>query len=288
VLARAEAARSIYEVGRHHALVSTFSQDPGVAARCYCAWSLWNLGWPDRALARAREAVELAHQLADHPFSLAFALTFETILHSLRRDMIAQRERAAELIALTEANGFPMFLGIGRMNHAAARVAAGETGAVAEVLAGIALSAETGSQAGAPGIFAVLAEAYLAAGQLDDARGTVETGLALVEQMGQHDAHVALHNLRGDIVLKAVESQGSSGDREKTAEECFQRAIEIARAQEAKSLELRAALRLARLWRDQGKRAEACELLAPVYGWFTEGFDTQDLIDAKALLAELG
>jgi class 3 adenylate cyclase/tetratricopeptide (TPR) repeat protein len=286
VLVRAEAARSLYEAGRDHALVSTFSQDPGVAARGYSAWSLWQLGWPDRALVSAREAVELAQRLA-HPFSLAWALSFETILYSMGRDATAQRERAQEVIALCNANGFPLWLGIGRVNHAAARVGDGETEAVADLLAGMALAAETGLQAGAPGMFTQLADTYLKAGQLDEARGAVDTGLAIAEQTGQRFADSDLYRLQAEIILKTAEGQTARVESEKTAEECLRRALDIAHAQEAKSLELRAANILARLWRDQGKRAEARDLLAPVYAWFTEGFDTRDLIEAKALLDEL-
>ena len=125
------------------------------------------------------------------------------------------------------------------MYHAAARVLAGDFGALPEIMGGLTLAGETGSQLGAPALLAVLAEAQRAAGQLPDAQGTVATALA------------------------------------------------IAREQGARSLELRTATSLARLWRDQGKRVEARDLLAPIYAWFTEGFDTQDLLDAKALLDEL-
>jgi adenylate cyclase len=281
-LAHGEAGRSLYEAGRHHALVSTASFDPGVAALSFSAWSLWTLGWSDRALARAREAVVLAHQLA-HPFSIVEALFYETAVHGQRRDPGAQRERAREVIALSEANTFPEFVGVGRAFHAAARVAAGETGAVAQILAGLSLTAETGSQAGAPGMFALLGEAYMTAGQLVESRGAVETGLAVAAMTRQTFFDADLHRLQGECWL--AEEAERHNFRE--AEECFQRALDIARGQEAKSFELRAATSLARLWRDQGKRAAARELLVPLYTWFTEGFGTRDLIDAKALLDEL-
>jgi len=171
------------------------------------------------------------------------------------------------------------------MNDGQARVAAGETGAVADILAGIALSAGTGNQSGAPGVLTVLAEAYLIVGQLGEARGAVAAGLALASQTGQGLNETFLHGLQGEILRKTVE--GSAAENEKAAEESFRRAIEIARAQEAKTQELRATLGLARLWRDQGKGDAARDLLAPLYAWFTEGFDTLDLVEAKALLDEL-
>jgi class 3 adenylate cyclase len=281
-LAHGEAGRRLYEAGRHHALVSTLSFDPGVAALSFGAWSLWTLGWSDRALARAREAVALAHQLA-HPFSIVEALFYEAAMHWQRRDSAAQRQRANEVIALSEANTFPEFVGAGRAFHAAARVAAGETGAVAELLAGLSLTAETGSQAGAPGMFALLGEAYMAAAQFVESRGAVETGLAVAALTGQTFFDADLHRLQGECLL----AQEDKSQNSKEAEECFRRSLDIARAQDAKSFELRAATSLARLWRDQGKRVAARDLLAPLYAWFTQGFATRDLIEAKALLDDL-
>ena len=277
-LAHCERAITLYEV-QDHALVRVLGDDYCVSALSFTAWNLWQLGQPDAALARAREAVALARRL-DDPFSLAFALFYETAVHWLRRDVAAQRERAAEVIALSETQGFPFWLGLGRAFHAAARVVTGDVGALPEILEGLALVGETGSQAGAPSIFAVLAEAQRAAGQLAEAQGTVATALAVAAQTGQPLFDADLHRLDGDLLL----ATGGTADE---AAARYHRALAIAREQGARSFELRAATSLARLWRDQGKRAEARDLLAPVYGWFTEGFDTRDLQDAKALLEEL-
>jgi predicted ATPase len=198
----------------------------------------------------------------------------------MRRDTISQTGRAAELIALSESNGFPMFLGLGRTFHALVRVTAGEPGAVADLQGGLSLTAETGNRAGAPGIMCVVADAYMAAGRLEEARGVVQMGLAIAVETGQPYVDADLHRLDGDLLL----ATGGAADE---AAARYHRALAIAREQGARSFELRAATSLARLWRDQGKRAEARDLLAPIYGWFTEGFDTQDLIDARALLEEL-
>jgi hypothetical protein len=244
------------------------------------------LGWPDRAAARAREAIALARRIS-HPLSLVVALFYETMAHRLRRDASAQRERAAEVISLSETYGFPFWLGLGRTCHAAARVAAGEVEAAADLLPGLLQSGGTGKRGGAPGLFVVVADAYLTAGQLTEARSAVDMGLALAAQTGQPFMDAELHRLQGEIVLKSVESQESTVESQKNAEECFLRDLDTARAQGAKSLELRTATSLARLWRDQGKRAAARDLIAPIYACFTEGFDTGDLIDAKALLEEL-
>jgi predicted ATPase len=223
--------------------------------------------------------VALAHRL-NHPFSLAFALIFEAAINVFRRDIVAQQERATEAVALSKTQGFPFWLGIGRTYHAAGRVVAGDFGALPEMLDGMALAAETGSQAGAPAFFALLAEAQQAAGQPADAQGTVATGLAVAAQTGQPYVDADLHRLDGELLL----ATGGTADE---AAARYHHALAIAREQGARSFELRAATSLARLWRDQGKRAEARDLLAPVYGWFTEGFDTRDLLGAKALLEEL-
>src|SRR5262249_53154411 len=147
-LAHCERAIALYDSGQHHGLVRVLGTDQGVAALGYAASNLWYLGQPDAALARAREAVALARQL-DHLFSVALGLFGETGVHWLRRDVAAQRERATDVIALSETQGFPFWLGLGRAYHAAARVMAGNAGALPEILDGMALVGETGSQAGA-------------------------------------------------------------------------------------------------------------------------------------------
>ena len=278
-LAHCERAIALYDPVQHHGLVRVLMTDQGVNALSLSAWNLWHLGQPDAALARIREAVARARPL-NHPFSLALALFFETALHASRRDIAAQRERAAELITLSEAQGFPLWLGLGRAYDAVARVTGGEPEALSEMMDGVALAAETGNRPGAPGLFVLFAEAQQFAGQLAAAQGTVATALALAAQTGQSFWDADLHRLDGDLLL----ARGGAADE---AAARYRRALAIAREQGARSLELRAATSLARLLRDQGKRAEARDLLAPIYGWFTEGFDTRDLKEAKALLEEL-
>ncbi len=278
-LAHCERAIALYDSAQHHGLGPVLGGDQGMAALNCSAWNLWHLGQPDAALAPIREALALARGL-DDPFNLAYALFSETALHWLRRDVAAQRERATEVVALSEAQSFPFWLGLGRAYQAAARVMAGDIPALHEIMDGLALAAETGSQAGAPQLFMLLAEAQRAAGQLAEAQGTVATALTVAAQTGQFYFDADLHRLDGDLLL----ATGGPGDE---AAARYHRALSTAHEQGTRSLELRAATSLARLWRDQGKRAEARALLAPVYGWFTEGFDTRDLQDAKALLEEL-
>jgi tetratricopeptide (TPR) repeat protein len=283
-LAHLDAARVLYEPGRDDATASMFAVAAVVTIAVYEAWNLWALGTPDRALGRARDAVALARRL-DHPFSLANALLFESAVHWWRRDSPSQTAAAAEAIALCEQQGFPLWLAGARMFHAAARVADGEPGAVADLLDGLAAAGETGNQVAAPALFALLAEAQATVGRLDDVHGILETGLAVAVQTGQHFYDAELHRLKGEIVLRTAE--GSEAARERTAAECFQQAIHLARAQGARSFELRAATSLARLWHARGEGEAARDCLGPCLASFSEGFDTPDVRDARALLDDL-
>jgi hypothetical protein len=198
----------------------------------------------------------------------------------LRCDPGPQRECARELTALSEAQGFPLYVGLGRAMHAMARVTDGEPGALAEIMDGLALAAETGSQTGAPGFMLLVAGAQQAAGQLAAAQATVVTGLAVAAATGQPGWDADLHRLDGELLL----ALGGAADE---AVARYTRALDLAREYGTRSYELRAATRLARLWQQQGKRAAARDLLGPVYAWFTEGFDTRDLQEAKTVLATL-
>src|SRR5262249_39648762 len=160
------------------------------------------------------------------------------------------------------------------------RVTDGEPGALAEIMHGLALAAETGSQTGAPGFMLLLAGAQQAAGQLAAAQTTVATGLAVAAQTGQPGWDADLHRVDGELLL----ALGGAADE---AAAHYTRALDIARGYGARSYELRAATSLAHLWQQQGNRVEARDLLGPVYAGFTEGFDTRDLQEAKTLLAEL-
>jgi hypothetical protein len=250
--------------------------EQGVTTRSLAAWSLWQLGWPDRALVRAQDAVTRARAVG-HPYTVAFALFCETVIHWMRRDAVSQKKVADETIAISEMQGFPLFLGLARAFEGATRITVGTTPAAAQVMEGLALASSTGTQAGAPVLLTLLAEAQVAANHCAEALATIETGLTVAAQTRQHGWDAELHRLRGEL---------HSGDQAEV-ESCFRRALEIARRQESRSLELRAATSLARLLRVQGKHVEARAVLAPVYGWFTEGFDTKDLKDAQAVLEEL-
>ncbi len=256
--------------------------DPRVGSRAFLPTSLWVLGYPERALARCRELVEAGRE-SDHPFSLAFAVFWVGLFHLARGERKPTRAWAEEAIAISEQQRFPLFLQIGRILRGWALAASprGERG-LEELRQGLAELA--GEGASGLGSFALwmLADASRRVGRLDDALGALNAAFALSQQKHSVFWDAEIHRLKGDILLErhpAVQEE---------AEACFRRALEVAREQQARSFELRAATSLARLWQRQGKCTEARELLQPVYDWFTEGFDTPDLKDAKALLEELG
>ncbi len=214
----------MYDPARHSEFLPTGSHI-GVPALGYGAWNLWDLGWPDSALARAEEAVSLGRRL-NHPFSMVRALFFETNIHRFRRDCARQQERAAEVVALSETQGFPLFVGFGRYYYAAPRIVAGDVAGLRESLEALTLIRETGYQS--PGMLYFLAETQQAGGQLAEAQATVAAALAISAQLGQPSMDVDLHRLDGDLVL-------ATGGAPEEAAARYQQALDIARAQGAKS-----------------------------------------------------
>jgi class 3 adenylate cyclase/predicted ATPase len=248
------------------------------SAHMFLGRALWHLGYPDQALHSSNRAVAIAKEVS-HPFSLAAALSWAAALHQVRREADQTREVAEAALALTAEQLIPFFAAHAMVLRGWALVEQGQyEEGVTCLREGIDAYRATGANHESSHWFALLADACGKAGQIEGASSVVRDTLAEVERTGIRYHEAELHRLDGELRL---------GFDEAGAEACFQRAIAIARAQQAKSLELRAALSLARLWQRQGKRDEARDLLAPVYGWFTEGFDTADLREAAALLDRL-
>jgi predicted ATPase len=282
------AARTHLEAGiTHHtpdqrrAQVFRMGQDPGVACRCYAAWALWLLGYPEQALARLHDALALAHELS-HPFSLAFAWCIAALVSQLRRDVPAVHAQAEAAVALSTAQGFPHWAALGTIlcEWALAMQAQDEAG-MAQIRQGIAAQRATGTALNVPYLCTVLAEVCDHLGHTADGLQALAEAHTLMEQQEERWWEAEIYRLRGVLLLRQARTQQAE------AEACFQQALDIACRQQAKSLELRTAMSLARLWQQQGRQAEARELLAPIYGWFTEGFDTADLQEARALLEAL-
>ena len=272
--------RALYDPQQHRSHTLLYGQDPGATSLYYGALALWYLGYPDQALQRSQQAVTLAQELS-HPVSLAFALAGVAEIYQFRREAQPTQERAEALMTLSTEQRFAFWLVSAMVlwGWALAEQGQGAEGIV-QIRQGLASWQAMGEALYQPRFRALLAELYGHVGQTEAGLTVLAEVLAEVHTNGLCYCEAELYRLKGELLLQ--QAPGSSGE----AEACFRQALDVARRQQAKSWELRAATSLARLWQ-QGKRADAYELLAPVYGWFTEGFDTVDLQEAKALLEEL-
>jgi predicted ATPase/class 3 adenylate cyclase len=271
---------ALYDPQQHRAQALPLEIDLGVFFLAYMTRPLWLLGYPDQALQRSHEALTLAQELT-RPFSLAYALAFAAWVHQFRREGQATHARAEALCALAREQGFAFFLATGTMHRGWALAEQGQSIAgMVQIHEGLAAYRATGAEVDRAYFLALLAEVYRQGKQDDEGLTVLEEALALVDQHASVMWEAELHRLKGELLLaRSIENQVE-------AEACFHEALEIARRQQAKSLELRAAMSLSRLWQHQGKTEQARQLLAEVYAWFTEGFDTADLKEAKALLEQ--
>src|SRR5215475_13464593 len=254
---------------------------PRITSYAWILRPLWQLGYADQAQQRCQEALALAQQLGHTP-SLALVEFFATALSQFRRDTAATYARADALMTLADAQGFALRLEQGRMLRGWALAMQGDAAAgIAHLRQGLAASQGVGPETLRPHWLALLAEAYSAAGQPEAGLTVLDEACTLVATTEARWWEAELSRLQGVLLLQLPSPEVSQ------AEACFYQALEVARRQQAKALELRAALSLARLWQNQGKCAAARQLLAEIYSWFTEGFDTPDLQEAKTLLAAL-
>jgi predicted ATPase len=270
---------SRYDRTRHHALAFTFSgHDPGVCAHGFRAINMALSGFPQKAMKLGAEAVALARSLS-HPYSLAVAMFLCAIVFQLVRQRQSCRDVATELLELSQEQGFPMMRGAGMFFSGWATADSGELKqGIALMGQGLALVSAV-RRLSRPYMLTILANAKADLGKPDEGLELLEDALATTEASGERWWQAELHRLRGRLLV----ARGQHDE----AEACFQSAIDVSSAQRAKTFELRAATNLARLWSDRGRNAEARDLLAPIYGWFTEGFDTLDLKEAKSLLDAL-
>ena len=286
----------LYDRREHHGpgLRAGFPGDLGVFCHCFAAHTRWHLGYPDQALQHIQQALTLAEELA-HPYSRAVALAYAAMLYQFRREADLTREAAETASVLCQEQGFPYYLAWVTIMKGWALTAQGQgKEGQAEMRRGLDAIGATGARVRQPYYLALLAEACGHTGEVGAAVKMLAEGLGAAHHHGECWQEAELHRLKGELLLgrhapRARRSPpGGCRTIDTQVERCFHQALAIARRQHAKSLELRAAMSLARLWRRQGKRADAHDLLAPIYLWFTEGFDTADIRDAKALLGELG
>jgi predicted ATPase len=283
----AEQGMTLYDLHQHRSHAFLYGgHNPGVCGWGFEAWASWHLGYPAQALGRIHEALTLAQELS-HPFSLALAPHFAAISHQFRREGQAAQERAEALIALCSEQGFALPLAWGTIERgwALAEQGQGEVG-IAQIRQGLTAQQVTGTELYRPYWLALLAEAYGKVGRGEEGLTAVAEALDAVDKTGERFSEAELYRLKGTLTLQS-KAQGPKSKVEEEAEECFWKAIEVARKQQAKSLELRAVMSVSRLWQQQGKKKKAHEMLAEIYDWFTEGLDTKDLQDAKRLIEEL-
>jgi predicted ATPase len=277
-----EKGLAVYETGDYRSHASIYGgHDPKVCGIGERALALWLLGFPDRSLATSREAIGWALRLA-HAGTFVHALHFSLLLHRYHRDARTVQARAEELIRYAEDQGFSVHRAVGTVYLGWALSALGQPErGIEHMRQGLEEQEAIATREDFPVLFEMLASAYAAAGRPELGRDVLDRALVETERSGLSYWTAELHRSRGEVLLAV------SPDHEAEAEARFRRALELARGQRARSLELRAALSLARLERGRGRPAAGYELLAPIYSWFAEGFETLDLRDARALLGDL-
>ena len=272
---------ALYDPIEHRPFATRFGQDISVANMSFRSLALWLLGYPERALADANHALKDAQEIGQAA-TLMFALTYAAKAQTHCGHFVHANSLLEQVIALADQKSSPYWKGFGMSEQACALVATGDTSAaVHQFKLGMTTLCSTGATLFVPWFLSNLARAYGDLGELDDAWRYIDEATTTMQTSNQRWCEAETNRIAGEISLLSPKRDAAK------AEGYFERALAVARRQQAKSWELRAAMSMARLWRDQGKQQQARELLAPVYGWFTEGFDTLDLKEAKALLDEL-
>ena len=252
----------------------------GVTHRCYLALALWHLGFPDQARKVDRESCETARTIG-HAFSLAHAVDFSACLHQFCRLGSEVTAAAEEEVAIATEQGFPFWHALGTLHKGAGMLLRGRRDeSLPVLLKGLNSFRATGAEVRVPYYLGMLGDAYTQAARFEDAHKVLNEGLAIAEKNDDRFQQAELHRLKGEL-LRAESPDGVD------AEACFRQAIETARRQQSKAWELRATMSLSRLWQAQGRSAEARAVLTAIYGTYSEGFTTPDLVDAKALLQTL-
>jgi len=270
---------ALYDHQKHRSLAYIYGQDIGVVCKGWTAWSLWLLGYPDQAEEMALEAIQMARELS-HPLTLSYALATGDFTYLMLRKVERAKEIAQENFKLSGDQGFIFFY-----THSIMKLGVlADQGQIEEGMmqtrAGMAGLDAAGAALLLPFYQTLLAELCMGLGKIEEGLTAVEEGLSLIQSGEEHVWEADLYRARGDLLMM---QSGNESD----VESCFQQALSIAKRQRAKTYELRAAMSLSRLWQKQRKTEEACAMLSEIYNWFTEGFETADLKEAKALLESL-
>jgi predicted ATPase len=276
--------RLLYDPAEHRPLASRFGQDIRVVILSNRSWAVWVLGYPDAAIADSERALKDAREIGQAA-TLMYALLWSSWAHNRCGNYITANELADELVALADESGSLNWEAYGIISQGCVSANNGQSShAVERITSALRFFQSTRSTLFVSSSLLYLAKAHAQLDQFNEARRYIDEAINAVQINKEWWCEAEVHRVAGEVALQLPERDAAA---EAEAEAYFERALAVARQQQAKSWELRAATSFARLWRSQGKVSEARELLAPVYGWFTEGFDTRDLKDAKALLEEL-
>jgi class 3 adenylate cyclase/predicted ATPase len=272
---------ALYDPAEHRPLATCFGEDQGMVALVFRSIALWMLGYPEAALADTDRALKDAREIGQAgSLMLALGYASHTPIRCGNASATAQLD---ELVALADEKSAPYWKALGVTHQGCVSALTGKAAdAVSIISSGLAALQSMGVTVFMPSYLSSLAHAYAELGQFDHAWHRHSEAMMTLETAKERWCEAEVNRIAGEITLLSPERDAAK------AEAYFERALAIARQQQAKSWELCAAMSMARLWRDQGKVQQACELLSPVYGWFTEGFDTRDLKEAKTLLEELG
>ena len=280
--AHLDRAIALYDPHEHRMLATRFGHDIRAAALCFRSWTQWLLGYPDAALADANRSLSDAREVGQAAV-LMFSLTTVTVTTILCGKYATATALADELVALAEEKSTVLFKAWGIIHGGCVSALNGEAAEAIRIIpSGLNTSRSTGARYLVPLFLSNLALAYAELGRFDEASRCIDEVITTLETTKERWFEAEAGRVAGEITLSLPMPDAAK------AQAYFERALAVARKQQAKSWELRASMSLARLWRDQGKPQQARELLAPVYEWFTEGFETRDLKEAKALLEELG
>ena len=279
-LAHAETAASLHRPDEHRDSAFHCGTDIGVSTFGVLSWALWHRGYPDQSARAADRGLAYSRQLG-HAHTLSQALYHAGVPAVFARDVATVYARSNDSVVLASEHGFALWAARGRIFQGWVEAQKGEaTTGIARIRDGLAAVEATGARR-APLLLTLLAEALALAGRIEEGLAALNDALAKAAVSGERGSDAEIHRLRGELTGRLPYPDSAK------AEDSFRTALAIAREQGTRGYELRAATSLARLWGEQSRRAEAHKLLAPIYGWFTEGFDTADLKEAKARLDEL-
>ena len=275
-----------YDPEKNSNLKYIFGMDPGLVSGFNTACVLWSLGYPDQAELQSQKMLTEAH-LNDHYFSLVTSLALGSLLQILRRDITTLEQLGKEVYILAEKKGFVLFMGVGLFKIGFVLVHQGHVQeGISKLHQALEIYKVTGLRFSLTDLLGSLAEAYGINGDIEKGMDFMEQAITEVQRGGEQYYEAELYRVKGELILMDA-GKKDRNEAEKKAEECFYQSITIAKRQKAKSFELRTSVSLCRLLQKQSKKKEARQLLTKIYNWFTEGFETRDLIEAKTLLKEL-